>query len=99
MEPDPHPSVAANQRSDAILQRLLAGMSLFTMAMTIPQVWAVWSTHQPSGVSVWSWSAYLLSALLWFWHGLRQGDKNIYLPCVGWALLDLAVIVGVLWKG
>ena len=96
MAPDPKPPSEAKGPSDSMLNRLLGLMSLFTMAMTIPQVWTIWVDHRSSGVSPWSWSAYLLSALLWFWHGLRQGDKNIYLPCIGWVLLDLAVIAGVL---
>ena len=41
-------------------------------------------------------STYFVSALLWFWFGMRKGDKNIYLPCIGWIILDAAVIVGVL---
>ena len=62
--------------------------------MTAPQVWTIWANHQAAGVSVVSWSAYLLSAILWFWYGLQKRDKNIYLPCVGWVGLDTAVIAG-----
>jgi uncharacterized protein with PQ loop repeat len=69
-------------------------MSIFTLLMTVPQVLTIWVGHQAAGVSVLSWGAYLLSAVLWFWFGLRQGDKNIYLPCVGWVVLDSAVIAG-----
>lgn len=69
-------------------------MSVFTMLMTIPQVYAIWIGRQAAGVSVLSWSAYLLSALLWFWFGLEKRDRNIYLPCIGWITLDTAVIVG-----
>ena len=98
MAPDPKPDIRSNT-SDSMLHRLLGGMSVFTMAMTVPQVWSVWVDRQAAGVSLWSWSAYLLSAVLWFWHGLRQGDKNIYLPCVGWVALDLGVITGVLFGG
>jgi len=32
--------------------------------------------------------------VLWFWFGLKQGDKNIYLPCIGWMVLNGAVVVG-----
>ena len=71
-------------------------MSVLTMLMTVPQVLTIWVGHHASGVSVWSWSAYLLSAVLWFWYGLQKKDKNIYLPCVGWIGLDAAVIVGAL---
>ena len=45
-------------------------------------------------MSILSWSAYLICAVAWFWYGLRKGGRNIPLPCVGWILLDAAVIVG-----
>ena len=84
---------------DPILRRLVGGMSVFTLLMTVPQVVVIWHGHQAAGVSVISWSAYLLSALLWFWYGLRKRDRNIYLPCVGWIGLDVAVILGAVIYG
>lgn len=57
-------------------------MSFSTLAMTIPQVFTIWAHHEEGGVSVLSWSAHELSVLLWFWFGVAQRDKNIYLPCV-----------------
>ena len=92
------PMAPANS-SGQLMTRLLAAMSIFTMLMTIPQVLAIWVGHQAAGVSVWTWSAYLISALLWFWHGIQQRDKNIYLACIGWIVLDVAVIVGVIIYG
>jgi uncharacterized protein with PQ loop repeat len=74
-------------------------MSVFTMLMTIPQVLTIWISQQAAGVSILSWSAYLVSAILWFWFGMQKKDKNIYLPCVGWIVLDLAVIMGVIIYG
>ena len=94
MAPDPTTSAGVASRSETLFSRLLGGMSIFTMLMTVPQVWTIWVGHQAAGVSVLSWSAYLLSALLWFWYGLQKRDRNIYLPCVGWVGLDAAIIVG-----
>ena len=97
---DPHqmqPAAAAANAS--MMSRLLGAMSLVTMLMTVPQVWVIWVNQEAAGVSLLSWSAYLASAALWFWPGLRQGDRNIYLACVGWMALDLAVIVGVVKYG
>jgi uncharacterized protein with PQ loop repeat len=97
MAPDPATPVSdAAPSSKTGMSRLLGAMSVFTMLMTIPQVLTIWVGHQAAGVSVVSWSAYLLSAVLWFWYGLQKRDKNIYLPCVGWVGLDAAVIVGAL---
>jgi hypothetical protein len=81
------------------LQRLLHFMSVATMVMTLPQVYAVWFGPGPQGVSVLSWGAYLLSAVLWFVYGLRKGDKTIYVACIGWILLDVAIVAGVVVRG
>ena len=82
-----------------MLRSLVGVMSIFTLVMTVPQILTIWVSQQAAGVSVLSWSAYLLSAVLWFWFGIQQRDKNIYLPCVGWIGLDAAVIVGALIYG
>ena len=50
-------------------------------------------------MSILSWGAYFVSAGLWFWFGLKQGDKNVYLPCVGWMLLNGAVVAGAIVYG
>jgi uncharacterized protein with PQ loop repeat len=94
MGPGPATPVSDAAQSKTVMSRLLGAMSVFTMLMTIPQVLTIWVGHQAAGVSVVSWSAYLLSAVLWLWYGLQKRDKNIYLPCVGWIGLDTAVIVG-----
>ena len=99
MAPDPTSAAAASVHPDIMLRRLLGGMSIFTLLMTVPQVLTIWIGRQAAGVSIWSWSAYLLSALLWFWFGIRKRDKNIYLPCIGWMALDIAVIAGAIVYG
>ncbi len=47
------------------LDRAVNGLSLFTLAMTVPQAVSVWTIAQATGVSRWSWGAYLLSAIVW----------------------------------
>jgi uncharacterized protein with PQ loop repeat len=89
----------SSSQSDIMLRRFLGGMSRFTLVMTVPQVWTIWIEQQAAGVSILSWGAYLLSAVLWFWFGLKQGDKNIFLPCIGWMVLNGAVVVGAVVYG
>ena len=99
MAPVPTTHAGVASLSETTFSRLLGGMSIFTMLMTVPQVLTIWVGRQAAGVSVVSWSAYLLSAMLWFWYGLQKKDKNIYLPCIGWIALDAAVIAGALIHG
>jgi uncharacterized protein with PQ loop repeat len=76
--------------------RLLGAISIISMVMTIPQVWTIWGEHQVAGVSLLSWSTYLVSSLAWLGHGIQKRDKNIYLPCIGWILLNGAVVAGII---
>ena len=80
------------------LERVLRIVSLFTMVMTVPQVLTIWVGHNASGVSILSWGTYLFSALLWLVYGIRKRDKTISLACIGWILLDAAVVLGVMIK-
>ena len=99
MPPNPTALPVHTIRPTGVLHRLLGSLSVFTMLMTIPQVLTIWVSRRAAGVSVLSWSAYLVSAVVWLWYGLQKHDKNIYLPCIGWILLDSAVIVGVFLYG
>ena len=99
MAADADVTAGAGPQADPVLRRFLGGMSVFTLLMTVPQVWTIWIERQAAGVSILSWGAYLLSAALWFWFGLRQGDKNIYLPCIGWMALNGAVVAGAIVYG
>jgi uncharacterized protein with PQ loop repeat len=98
---DPHQMQHSDPDSmqHPMMKRMLGAMSVATMLMTIPQVWVIWVDKEAAGVSLLSWTAYLVSAVLWFWHGLLRHDKNIYLACIGWIALDVGVILGVLLYG
>ena len=78
------------------LEKFLRVLSVVTMLMTVPQVFAVWVGRDAGGVSLLSWAAYLFSACLWFVYGIQKRDKTIYLACIGWIALDALIIIGVM---
>jgi uncharacterized protein with PQ loop repeat len=78
------------------LERVLRVLSVVTMLMTVPQVLNIWIDGNAGGVSIMSWSAYLVAACLWLAYGLQKHDKTIYLACIGWIALDAAIVVGVM---
>jgi uncharacterized protein with PQ loop repeat len=102
MQPIPPPKAGSDGTAGAdksLLEKVLPALSVFTMLMTVPQVWTIWVNGNAKGVSLLSWGAYLLAACLWFFYGLQKGDKTIYLACVGWVILDGAVVAGALLRG
>ena len=77
------------------LERVLRLLSVFALLMTVPQVLTIWIGKDAGGVSLLSWGTYLLSACLWLVYGLRKKDKTIYLACIGWIVLDAAIVLGI----
>ncbi|HEV3008581.1 MAG TPA: hypothetical protein VGX52_06070 [Burkholderiales bacterium] len=98
MLPADGPCIATPQGSPpvSVLEKILRGLSVFTMLMTVPQVLTIWIGRDAGGISLVSWASYLVAASLWFVYGLQKRDKTIYLACIGWVLLDAAVVVGVI---
>jgi uncharacterized protein with PQ loop repeat len=78
------------------LEKVLRIVSVATMLMTVPQVLTIWIGRDAGAVSLVAWASYLFAACLWFVYGLRKKDKTIYLACMGWILLDAAVVIGVI---
>jgi uncharacterized protein with PQ loop repeat len=79
----------------SLLDKVIGLISAVTMLSTVPQVLQVW-LGSASGVSLVSWASYLVAACLWLIHGVRKHDKSIYVACIGWIILDAAIVVGVI---
>ena len=87
---------AQNAPAATDLERVLRALSIISLLMTVPQVLTIWIGRSAAGVSLASWVTYLVSAGLWFIYGLQKRDKTIYLACIGWMLLDAAIVTGVI---
>jgi uncharacterized protein with PQ loop repeat len=86
---------AEKEKPATALEKFLRALSVVTMLMTVPQVVSVWRDGA-AGVSVLTWLTYLVSAVVWMVYGIRKRDKTIYVACIGWIILDAAIVVGVL---
>ncbi len=76
------------------LEKTLRFAAVGTMLMTVPQVWAVWTTPS-GGVSLVSWIAYLLSSIAWLAYGIKKQDATICFANGGWVAMDIAIIAGI----
>jgi len=95
-----HPDVVRQAHGPAPsgFERFLRWLAAFTMLMTIPQVVSVW-THGSGGVSLASWLVYLASSVAWLVYGIRKRDVTIWVVCIGWILVDGAIVLGIVVKG
>jgi uncharacterized protein with PQ loop repeat len=90
---------ARDAKPATLIEKVLRSLSILTLLMTVPQVISIWVGGEAGGVSLMSWAAYLLSACVWFVYGVQKRDKTIYLACIGWIILDAAIVAGVIVHG
>lgn len=68
-------------------------------AMTIPQLFKIWVEKNAAGVSLLSWSAYLLCAVFWLIYGLMHKEKPIIVTYTLWIVLEILIVVGIILYG
>jgi uncharacterized protein with PQ loop repeat len=93
-EPYPHPD-----KWMSTLDSLVFVVALFSVLMTIPQVLEIWMSRSASGVSLISWTAYSISSVFWVIYGLVHREKMIIAVYALFALLNMAVVAGILMYG
>lgn len=75
--------------------RFMLIASLIMPIMTLPQAVLAWSS-QDASISLVSWSAYTLFAILWFCYGVFHRDKIIIISNGASACMNTAVLLGIL---
>lgn len=62
--------------------------------MTLPQLYNIWVLQSAAGVSIMSWSAYLVVAIVWLCYALFHKERPLIVMNGLWIVLDAMVIVG-----
>jgi uncharacterized protein with PQ loop repeat len=62
--------------------------------LTIPQVYDVWVNHQAMGVSVISWTAYVIFDIFWVYYGVVHKERAIIFTYILWIMLNGMVALG-----
>ena len=81
------------------MEKLIYLVAFLGPLVTIPQVTKIWLEKNASGVSLFSWVAYFIGALLWVIYGFFHKEKPIIIAFSFMAILELAVIVGIIMYG
>ena len=87
----PHPGKLKN-----FFDRLVYIVGILMPIFTIPQAWAIWSTGTAAGVSLTTWTANLLAAIVWLCYGVLHKEKPIIFMYILLAIINSAIVFGIL---
>jgi uncharacterized protein with PQ loop repeat len=78
------------------LTKLVLAMAIIEPLMTLPQVYEVWVKKQTQGVSLLTWSFYLIAAVIWLLYGFKIRDKPLIIASTLWIVVELVVVLGLI---
>ena len=84
------------KRETAIVDHLMSMAAVIHPLTAIPQVYAIYSTHDVSGVSLLTWFGFMTLGLIFLLYGILHKIKPFIVNQVLWFILDFLVVIGVL---
>jgi uncharacterized protein with PQ loop repeat len=84
-----------NKKTKSGIDRWVYFAVLFGPIMTIPQVYDIWFLGKDA-VSLITWLAYAVVAVIWLLYGLKHKDMPIIIVQILWLIVDAAIISGIL---
>lgn len=62
----------------------------------IPQAYSIFSQHTSAGVSLFTWFAYFLFAIVWLIYGIVHKEKILIFTYILWVVMDSIIVLGIL---
>lgn len=78
-----------------ILDKAMYPVGLLGPIMTLPQLYQIWVIQEVAGVSLITWSSWLVIAFFWLAYGITHKAWPIVATYICWIAIELGVVVGV----
>ena len=79
-----------------LIDELIYVVAFIGPLMTIPQVITIWLERKVEGISIITWSSYVVLAIFWISYGLIHKEKPIILANFLFLFVNTAIVIGVL---
>lgn len=71
-------------------------MGAMLPVLTLPQAWTIWVSHKTEGVSLTTWSVYLVSSALFVAYGLVHRQRLLVITYGPYVVVEALIIAGLL---
>jgi uncharacterized protein with PQ loop repeat len=79
----------------AFVDRLMSAAAVIHPLTATPQVYSIYSTHNVSGVSLWTWLGFMTLGLIFLAYGILHKIKPFIVTQVLWFIVDFLIVTGV----
>jgi len=85
-----------NHKKAFSMDYLIYGVAFLSPIMTMPQLLQIWVDKNVQGVSLLTWSSYVVFAVFWLIYGLVHKEKPIIVSNIFSGTLNIIIVIGIL---
>lgn len=79
-----------------LVDKCIYGIGLIAVLANMPQLWNIWVVKNSAGVSLISWTGFLVGSLFWFCYGLLHKEKPIMVINAFLIVVQGGIVLGLL---
>jgi uncharacterized protein with PQ loop repeat len=83
-------------RFKRVLDKLVYFTGAATIIFAVPQALQIWLSQTAAGVSLATWAAFFVNAIIWTSYGFIHQEKPIITLYFGYIIVDAFVVLGIL---
>ena len=91
LEPYPHPNTLMRW-----LDRLILSLAILGPMANIPQIWKIFAEKNTAGLSLTTWSIFVVITIPWIIYGIVHKEKPIIVANILWFTTQLIVTAGII---
>ncbi len=89
LERFPHPDAFKG-----FLDRMIYVLGFIGIAMSVPQILKIWIGQNAAGISIVTWTFFLINSIFWMIYGIAHRSKPIIISYILWAIVNFLVVLG-----
>lgn len=86
----------SKKQEKTIVDHLMSAAAIVHPLTATPQVYLIYSSHDVSGVSLWTWSGFMVLGLIFLAYGILHKIRPFVVTQTLWFVVDFLVVIGVL---
>jgi len=61
---------------------------------SVPQMWEIWADRNAAGVSLVTWTLFLLTSVVWLLYGIVRRDRPLIISNSIWIVCEAIIMLG-----
>jgi MtN3 and saliva related transmembrane protein len=94
-----HEKYPSKDKTKNLMDRIIYIVAIVGPFAVVPQILQIWIDRNAAGVSIYTFSSFIILSTIWLAYGLLHKEKPIIITHILWIIMHISVVTGILLYG